>query len=124
MLDNITQDITFSVQEANDDPVITTTGLTQIIVDENTGFVVDIDVSDQDSEAHHYDLLYHTSDQEIRYFSHTGDYSSLSNSYTTGSWTDVDDTLSPSFLYFMGILIRMATKISYYSRSLIMKSVT
>ena len=67
-------------------------------MDENTGFVVDIDVSDQDSEAHHYDLLYHTSDQEIRYFSHTGDYSSLSNSYTTGSWTDVDDTLSPSFI--------------------------
>ena len=95
---NITQDITFSVQEANDDPVITNTGLTQIIVDENTGFVVDIDVSDQDSEAHHYDLLYHTSDQEIRYFSHTGDYSSLSNSYTTGSWTDVDDSLSPSFI--------------------------
>ena len=95
---DVTQDITFSVQEANDDPVITNTGLTQIIVDENTGFVVDIDVSDQDSEAHHYDLLYHTSDQEIRYFSHTGDYSSLSNSYTTGSWTDVDDTLSPSFI--------------------------
>jgi hypothetical protein len=95
---NVTQDITFSVQEANDDPVITNTGLTQIIVDENTRFVVDIDVSDQDSEAHHYDLLYHTSDQEIRYFSHTGDYSSLSNSYTTGSWTDVEDTLSPSFI--------------------------
>ena len=94
----VTQDITFSITQANDDPVITNTGLTQLIVDENTGFVVDIDVTDQDSEAHHYDLLYHTSDQEIRYFSHTGDYSSLSNSYTTGSWTDVEDTLSPSFI--------------------------
>ena len=53
----VTQDITFSITQANDDPVITNTGLTQIIVDENTGFVVDIDVSDQDSEAHHYDLF-------------------------------------------------------------------
>ena len=43
-------------------------------------------------------FLYHTSDKEIRYFSHTGDYSSLSDSYTTGSWTDVDDSLSPSFI--------------------------
>jgi hypothetical protein len=35
----ITQDLTFNILEANDAPIIENTGLTQVIVDENTGFV-------------------------------------------------------------------------------------
>ena len=86
-------------------------------MDENTGLVVDIDVSDQDSEAHHYDLCIILTRKSATF--HTGDYSSLSNSYTTGSWTDVDDSLSPS-LILHGDLIMMVKKILYYSRSRIM----
>ena len=40
---------TISLHDQNDAPEITNTGLTQIVVPENTGFVVDIDVLDQDS---------------------------------------------------------------------------
>ena len=94
----ITQDLTFNILEVNDAPIIENTGLTQVIVDENTGYVVDLEVSDQDSDLHRHDLLYHTSDGEIRFFSHTGDDSTISNSYSSGSWTTADDSLTPSFL--------------------------
>ena len=36
--------LTISLHDQNDAPEITNTGLTQIVVPENTGFVVDIDV--------------------------------------------------------------------------------
>ena len=55
----MTQDFEITVTSANDAPVIENTGLTQVIVDENTGFVIDIDVTDQDSATHRFDLLYH-----------------------------------------------------------------
>ena len=45
----MTQDFEITVTSANDAPVIENTGLTQVIVDENTGFVIDIDVT-SDSE--------------------------------------------------------------------------
>ena len=93
---NVTQDLAITVTPANDAPVIENTGLTQVIVDENTGFVLDIDVTDQDSATHRFDLLYHTSDNEVRYFAHSGDDSSIANSYTSGSWTDVNNLNSPS----------------------------
>ena len=62
-----------------------------MIVDENTGFVIDIDVTDQDSATHRFDLLYHTPDNEVRYFAHSGDDSSIDNSYTSGVWTDINN---------------------------------
>ena len=93
---NVTQDFEITVTSANDSPVIENTGLTQVIVDENTGFVIDIDVTDQDSATHRFDLLYHTSDNEVRYFAHSGDDSSIDNSYTSGVWTDINNLNSPS----------------------------
>ena len=93
---NVTQDLEITVTSANDAPVIENTGLTQVIVDENTGFVIDIDVTDQDSATHRFDLLYHASDNEVRYFAHSGDDSSIDNSYTSGVWTDINNLNSPS----------------------------
>ena len=86
------------VTPANDSPVIESTDLTKIIINENTGFVVDLDISDQDSDPFHYDLLYHTSSNAIRYFGHTGDGSNIFNSYTSGStgWTDLPLNYAPS----------------------------
>ena len=95
---NITQDITWSVLAANDAPVILNTGLSQIIVEENTGFVVDIEVSDQDSETHRFDLLFHTSDNEIRYISHSGDDTSLSTSYEYEIWSEINNSYFPTRL--------------------------
>jgi hypothetical protein len=95
---SITQDITWSVLDANDAPVILNTGLSQLIVEENNGFVVDIEVSDEDSETHRYDLLYHTSDNEIRFISHTGDATSLSTSYENVSWSNINNSYFPTRL--------------------------
>ena len=57
-----------------------------------------MDISDQDSDPFHYDLVYHTSNDDIRYFGHTGDGSSIFNSYTSGStgWTDLPLNYDPS----------------------------
>ena len=92
----ITENFTYNVTPANDSPVIESTDLTKIIINENTGFVVDLDISDQDSDPFHYDLLYHTSSNAIRYFGHTGDGSNIFNSYTSGStgWTDLPELCS------------------------------
>ena len=93
-----TRNFTHEVKPANDSPVIESTDLAKIIINENTGFVVDLDISDQDSDPFHYDLLYHTSSNAIRYFGHTGDGSSIFNSYTSGStgWTDLPLNYDPS----------------------------
>ena len=57
-----------------------------------------MEVSDQDSDPFQYDLLYHTSNNAIRYFGHTGDGSNIFNSYTSGStgWTDLPLNYAPS----------------------------
>ena len=93
-----TRIFTHEVTPANDNPLIDSTDLTKIIINENTGFVVDLDVSDQDSDPFLYDLLYHTSSDDIRYFGHTGDGSNIFNSYTSGStgWTDLPLNYDPS----------------------------
>ena len=95
---SVVQNLTLSVLPENDAPVILNTGLSQIIVEENNGFVVDIEVSDEDSETHRFDLLFHTSDNEIRYISHSGDDTSLSTSYENVSWSEINNSYFPTRL--------------------------
>ena len=77
-------------------PEVTNTGLTQIVVPENTGFVVDIDVLDQDSGKEYPDLIYkwiHDVD-----FISTGVVSSVADFYNGSSNSTIESFVAPSFV--------------------------
>jgi hypothetical protein len=89
----VTQDLAITVTEGNDPPIVTTANLTQLTVDENVGFVVDLDVSDQDSGETHLDILYTRHSDSTRFVAHTGVDSSVPAFYPAVGSGMVDNNL-------------------------------
>jgi hypothetical protein len=90
----VTQDLAITVTEGNDPPVVTTANLTQLTVDENEGFVVDLDVSDQDSGETYLDILYTRDSNSTRFVAHTAVDSSVSAFYPAVASGMVDNNLA------------------------------
>ena len=75
------QDRYYSITNANDDPVITNAALTQVVVPENTGYVLDIEVSDQDSGNPFPDLVFVNGSTSVDFISHSGNSTTISDFY-------------------------------------------
>lgn len=90
---SVTQDLTLNVKEENDAPVITSTALTQLTVNENQPFVIDLDVSDQDSGPEYLDILFTKDSNSTRFASHTGNASSIGSLFPAISSGMVDNHL-------------------------------
>ena len=101
--------LTISLHDQNDAPEITNTGLTQIVVHENTGFVVDIDVLDQDSGKEYPDLIFVNGSSDVDFISHTGVTNSVSDFYNGSSNATIEVFDAPSF-GLRRILMKMVTK--------------
>lgn len=89
----VTQDLAITVTEGNDPPVVTTANLTQLTVDENVGFVVDLEVSDQDSGESYLDILYTRDSNSTRFVAHTAVDSSVPAFYPAVGSGMVDNNL-------------------------------
>ena len=100
----VTQDLTITVKEENDNPVITSTGLTQITVNENQAFVVDLDVTDQDFGPEYLDILFTKDSNSSRFAAHTGTESSLGAFYPSVSSGMVDNSLGTASFSVAGDL--------------------
>jgi hypothetical protein len=90
---SITQDLTITVKEENDNPIITSTGLTQLTVNENQTFVIDLDVTDQDFGSEYLDILYTKYSTSSSFVAHTGVESSVADFYPSVSSGVVDTNL-------------------------------
>ena len=95
---NSTLDLYVSLRDQNDAPEVTNTGLTQIVVPENTGFVVDIDVLDQDSGKEYPDLIFINGSTDVDFISHTGVVSSVADFYNGSSNSTIESFVAPSFV--------------------------
>jgi len=91
---SITQNLSITVREENDNPVITSTGLTQITINENETFVIDLDVTDQDNGPEYLDILFTKDSNSSKFVAHTGNESSVSALYPSVSSGVVDNGLS------------------------------
>jgi hypothetical protein len=95
---NTTQNLTITVKEENDNPVINNSNLTQLTVNENQMFVIDLDVTDQDFGSKYLDILYTKESNSSRFVAHTGTESSVGAFYPQVSSGMVDNQLpSASF---------------------------
>ena len=91
-------DLNVSLRDANDAPEITNTGLTQIVIPENTGYVLDVDVSDQDSGKEYPDLIFINGSTDVDFISHTGVVSSVSDFYNGSSSAKIETFAGPSYV--------------------------
>lgn len=101
---SITQNLSITVREENDNPVITSTGLTQITINENETFVIDLDVTDQDFGPEYLDILYTKDSNSSKFVAHTGNESSVSALYPSVSSGVVDNGLAGAVMSVAGDL--------------------
>ena len=90
---SVTQDLSIDVTEGNDAPVITSTNLTQITVNENVGFVIDLDVTDEDSGPELLDVLFTRDSNSTRFAAHSGG-ATVNSFYPAVSSGMVDNNLA------------------------------
>lgn len=91
---NITQDIVYKINDQNDAPTISNTGLTQLTLNENVPFVIDLSVSDQDGGGIFPDILYTVDSNSSRFIEHNNSGVSINNLFHDPSSGIVDDSLS------------------------------
>ncbi|MBT3667379.1 MAG: hypothetical protein HN548_07850, partial [Opitutae bacterium] len=89
----ITQDITYTVTDQNDAPTISTTGLTQLTLNENVPLVIDIDILDQDGGGEFPDILYTIDSNSTRFIEHNSSGLSVANLFKNPSSGMIDINL-------------------------------
>ena len=90
---NVTQDFVYNVTEKNDAPTISTTGLTQLTLNENVPLAIDIDVLDQDGGGEFPDILYTVESSSTRFIEHNSSGLSVANLFKNPSSGMVDNSL-------------------------------
>ena len=90
---NVTQDFAYTVTDRNDAPTISTTGLTQLTLNENVPLAIDIDVLDQDGGGEFPDILYTVESSSTRFIEHNSSGLSVANLFKNPSSGMVDNSL-------------------------------
>jgi hypothetical protein len=90
---NTTMDVIFQVIDQNDAPTISTTGLTQLTLNENVPLVIDIDILDQDGGGEFPDILYTIDSNSTRFIEHNSSGLSVANLFKNPSSGMIDINL-------------------------------
>ena len=120
---SITQDYIYTVINQNDSPVISTTDLTQLTLDENIPFVINLEALDQDGGGEYPDILYTVDSNSSRFIEHNNSATDKNNLFNNSGSDVIDLSLDDaSFSTFgdlnndgiLDVLVLGTTSINYF----------